>query len=57
MAFKRKKFSGFKSNGDDSIMLDEVRLTANRARNKVSTKLERFSFSSNDFFIFLFLIN
>jgi len=40
MAFKLKKFSGFKSNGDDSIMLDEVKLTANRAKNKVSTKLE-----------------
>ena len=41
MAFKRKKFSGFKSNGDKNIMLDQVDLIEKvSTRDKVSCKLE-----------------
>jgi len=50
MAFKRKKFSGFKSNHEEPIMLDQVDLVEKVSnRDKVSTKLEEGSKTSKGF--------
>ena len=50
MAFKRKKFSGFKSNGDKNIMLDQVDLIDKAStRDKVSSKLEEGDKTSRGF--------
>ena len=50
MAFKQKKFSGFKSNGDKNIMLDQVDVVEKAsARDKVSTKLEEGGKTSKGF--------